>query len=332
MEIEGEILGFVLIFLAISAAFYFFIISDWGDDEPEVNLPDGSGVEPAGQGNIVNETVGNGSLVDQTLGNGTVGNETNVTFSFGGVEELHWGHRDLTYRFVNNVSECEGAPIVKMGEAFNIISEASGGNINFTEVSGNESEDINVTCVNRLELLEELEDYEVCEDVSLDYRSVQFSGYEVLTDGKYVTSLTLIMRNDTSNVYRLCYVTVASASVSFDWDLLLEAKPKVVGGVIVSAKKTIYTTDSEYPYCIGFPAKEVHDVMHLLGVGHSETPVFHDHYGWYSKDLRYFKDTMFPYPYCTYITELNPNYADCLKYIYSGGVEGEGCVAVNFIS
>jgi hypothetical protein len=320
MEIEGEILGLVLLFLVISAGFYFFIIRDNSDPGEEVILP--------GQEEIV--SVGDQSGENLTDENLTQENETVVNVSFGSVEELHWDHMPLTYRIVNNASKCEGIPIIKMKEAFEIISRASEYRINFTEARENQTADINITCVDLPSLLVEMKDDEKCEEVDLDYRSVQFSGYEVLTEDDYVTSLDIVARNDTTNTYKLCYVNKNAASVSFDWALLGEAKPEIKDGIVVGAKKTIYTIDSEYSYCTNFPAKEVHDVMHILGFVHTETPVFDDYYGWFFKDLRYFKDMMFPYPYCAYITELNQNYADCLKYIYSDGTVGEGCLAVNF--
>ena len=320
MEVEGEILGLVILFLVVSAAFYFFIVRDSGDSE-EVNLPDGS--RNLSTTRAVNQTTGNA-----TNGNNTTQNETAASMSFENIEELHWDHMPLAYRIVNNASRCEGAPIAEMKKAFEIVSKASSYKVNFTESVGNETADVNVSCVNRLELLKELKEKEVCKNVVLDYRSVQFSGYEVLADGDYVTSINIVSRNDSTNTYKVCYVR--KSGVSFDWDPLDEASIKVKGGIISSARKTIYTLDSKYPSCIGFPAKEVHDVMHILGFAHTETPVFDDYYGWFFKDLRYFKDVMFPYSYCAYITELNDNYAECLKYIYSNGEIGIGCASGKF--
>jgi hypothetical protein len=331
MEIEGEILGFVIIFLVICAGFYFFIVRDEGDSqENAANLPD--------QGNSANAGADQGNQQgqaddDSTNANSTVNNQTNDTDSnidFEDIEELHWNHMPLTYKIINNGSECEGVSIVKLKEAFEVIAVASNHKVNFTEAGENQSADINISCVDRAELLDELEGNETCKDVVLDYRSVQFSGYEVLTDDDYVVSLNIISRNDSSNTYTLCYVNKNSVSVSFDWNLLGEARIEKDGEIIKSARKTIYTVDSEYPYCTDFPAKEVHDIMHLLGFAHIETPVFDDYYGWFFKDFRYFKDVMFPYPYCAYITELNDNYANCLEYIYSNGQSGSGCAAVNF--
>lgn len=325
MEIEGEILGFVMIFLVVSAGFYFFIIRDWGSED---SLPD----EDNASGELINQSlndtlIGNETIVD----NESLGNESERGMNFSNIEELHWDHMPLTYHFVNNASSCEGFPIDRMKEAFAIIEEESGGKVNFTEVNKNESADINLTCVDYEAALEELEEYEKCMAVVLDYRTVEFSGYEVLDEGSFVTSLTAITRNDTSNIYEVCYVETDSVG-DFDIELLMEAEPVVEDGVIVSARKSVYSAGTGKSYCVNFPAKEVHDVLHIFGFAHSKTPTFHEYYGWFFKDLRYFKDIMFPYPFCAYITEMNDNYGGCLEYIYSNGESGDVCGGVNFIS
>ncbi|MBU0906998.1 MAG: hypothetical protein KKD18_07095 [Nanoarchaeota archaeon] len=325
MEIEGEILGFVLIFLVVCAGFYFFIIRDNG---PEDVTP------PAVQndsGEIANEAVNN-----STIGGGedgqTMENETVEVVPFQNITELHWDHMPLTYKYVNNASKCEGFPVERMKDAFSIIEAESGNKVEFTEVIGNITADVDVTCVDYQEILQKLEDYEECTQFVLDYRTVQFSGYEVLGEGKYVTSVTVLSRNDTSDVYEVCYVTLSSVSGVIDINLLKEAEPTVENGIITHARKSIYSADSGRSYCLNFPAREVHDVLHVFGFAHSETPTFHSFYGWFFKDLRYFKDVMFPYPYCSYITEMNDIYGNCLEYIYSNGESGGGCGGVNFIS
>ena len=161
MEVEGEILGLVILFLVVSAAFYFFIVRDSGDSE-EVNLPDGS--RNLSTTRAVNQTTGNA-----TNGNNTTQNETAASMSFENIVELHWDHMPLAYRIVNNASRCEGAPIAEMKKAFEIVSKASSYKVNFTESVGNETADVNVSCVNRLELLKELKEKEVCKNVVLDY-------------------------------------------------------------------------------------------------------------------------------------------------------------------
>lgn len=320
MEIEGEILGLVILFLVICAGFYFFVVHDSGSSAPEGLLANKTQNRSLGSNLSINRSAGNVSGTNLTLND-----------SFIDVEELHWNHMPLSYKFVNNISRCEGAPIVKMQEAFAEIQKASQNKVRFVEVFGNDTTDINVTCVDRQALLDTLGKYESCKTVLLDYRSAQFSGYEVLSSNDFVTSLTLVSRNDTINTYKLCYVN-KRAGFSFNWSLLEEAEPVVKKGIIVWGNKNIYTVDSEYAYCTGFPAKEVHDIMHLLGFAHAETPVFHEHYGWFSKDERYFRDIMFPYPYCAYMSEINDNYAKCLEYIYSDGESGEGCANVNFVT
>lgn len=324
MEIEGEMLVFVLIFLAVCAGFYFFVLRDYRGEEEKIVLPEDNST-------ISNVTGSNFTVSNQTAPNQTASNKTVQNVSFVNITELHWDHMPLTYRFVNVFSECEGAPIVEMKEAFVEVTEASDGLVGFVELAGSGSADIEITCVDKEELLDMLVENETCEEVSIDYRTVQFSGYEVLDEGDYLTSLELVGRNDSYNVYELCYVEKSKIK-DFDWSLLEEAKINVSKGVIYGGRKVVYTINSEQPYCSGFPAKEVHDVLHLFGFAHPDTPTFDEKYGWFSKDFRYFKDVMFPYTYCAYVTEINDNYADCLKYIYSNGAEGEGCAGVNFAS
>ena len=144
MEVEGEILGLVIIFLVISAGFYFFIIADNGDDGSTTPPPPAKNISSGG----ANQTQGN-----LTGGNGAQESGTISNVSFEDIEELHWNHMPLTYRFVNNESNCSGAPIIEMKKAFDIIVKASSYKVNFTEVGENQTADINITCVDRLELL-----------------------------------------------------------------------------------------------------------------------------------------------------------------------------------
>jgi len=321
MELEGEILGFVLIFVAIGAGFFFFLY-DHGDNGGIIEdpVPSVTPDEPSGGNQTGNETGGN-----ETEENETVDGDY-----FYNVEELHWEHMPLTYKFVNNETPCaEGAAIVKMLEAFEILEEVTGGLVYFEETEGNVS-DINITCIDRDELMEEVWNKTTCEDVVLDYRTLQFSGYEILEDDEYLYSNTLMSRNDTDDLYNLCYIDTSKVSVSSGWGVLGEARSEVSGNILSGGDKTVYTIDSERPYCTSFPAKEMHDVLHLFGFDHSETPVFDSYYGWFHKDIRYFKDIMFIHTYCPYKTEINSNYIDCLEYIYSNGVQGSGC-AVEFI-
>lgn len=311
MELEFEIVMFVVIFIAVTGAFYYFVI--YAPEAPE-------------QPGVPGESSGNASQGNGTLAGNETGNDTELAGNFYDVEELHWEHMPLTYRIEGNRTDCEGLPILQMEKAFKAIETATNKLVSFKEVEDNGTADVTVRCVDRKALLDGLN--HTCKEVVLYYETIQFGGEEVLDDSDYLTKVSLIKKNDTDYVYRVCYIDKDKAS-GVDWALLGEAKPFVVGGVIKNATKTIYTANSAWPYCTNFPAREVHDILHLLGFGHSAVPVFDNYYGWYFKDIRYFKDIMFPYTYCPYKTEITASYADCLKYVYSNGQQGS-CAAANF--
>jgi len=315
MEIAGEILIFVLVFVVITGGIYYFVsyAGDGGGSEIEEIVGD----------DLTDVT--NDSLVGDTVADG--GNDTdedNVT-EIGDAfdsEEIHWDHMPLSYK-INNKSNCIGQPIEDLEEAFSLVEDSTGGEVSFVEGSGDV--DITVNCVDRNALLENINEGIDCDKIVLDGGAVDLFGYEVISEGDYVTNVRVLERNATNNVFEVCHVDMSS-DFGFDWDLIIENNPLVEGGVIKKGSIEIYELGTVR--CASFPSREVHEILHSLGFDHSLTPSFNSYFGWREGDVIYFRNIMFPYSSCAYQNQIDDEYSSCLKKIYSG--EGD-CGGVNFV-
>jgi len=83
---------------------------------------------------------------------------------------------------------------------------------------------------------------------------------------------------------------------------------KYNSNLIINGEINIYGQGITCP--TGYPALEVHEILHLFGFGHTQN----------IQSIMY--PSAFLSRYCT-TTKINDEYTSCLKYIYSNGKEGE---------
>jgi hypothetical protein len=260
--------------------------------------------------------------------NESVVNETKENASVFG--EARWDHMPLTYK-INDGSGCSGTPLDKLEEAFFNIESKTDGLVKFEE-SKDEEADIEISCVSGIDLLKELNDSVSCEEEVFDFEKLQINPkVEGLIDEEdYLINATLIGTNVTENftetTYNICYIKGSSSGASNNFNTLKEAVPEIEDNVILSHSLNIYVSGEGYNPCAEYPAREVHELLHGLGIDHTDEPSFHYKFGWI--EIEPLKDVMFPYQYCLYQTSLSEKYSSCLKSIYGG--EGD-CENVNLL-
>jgi|GEM_PF-3059170 len=258
--------------------------------------------------------------------------------AFSSATQKHWAHMPITYQRIN-YGGCDGVQFDKIADAFNIIEKSTEGAVSFVEVEQNP--DIKLVCLDRVKLTEELKEeakeIQVCKNVTFDYREEILRHYneEGLNKNTHIiTSTKLLKISDNETIYQVCYGNVKDLNslgagflkdISFDLETLGHAQPFVSGNVITEAKIYFFKTGQGWSSCI-FPAKEIHEVLHTFGFGHSYEPYWDEQYGY--TDWSYVSDIMFPYLYCNYQKKLDEKYISCLKKIYSGVGD---CSGVNFM-
>ncbi len=258
--------------------------------------------------------------------------------TFQNINEFHWRHMPITYQRIN-YGGCDGVQFDKMADAFNIIQELTEGIVNFVEVE--QDPDIKIVCLDRVKLREELKevakDIQVCKNVTFDYRKNFLKHYD--EDGldkniHIIINTELLKISDNETIYNVCYGDVNDLDslgssflkdISFDLNTLGHAQPIVSGNVITGAKIYFFKTGQGWSSCI-FPAKEIHEILHIFGFGHSYEPYWDPQWGY--TDWSYASDIMFPHLYCDRQKELDEKYVSCLKKIYSGIGD---CLGVNFL-
>lgn len=273
--------------------------------------------------------------------------EDNFKDSFESINELHWDHMPLTYQLRNN-GDCGGLQISKMLEALELLENRTNGYIKFIET--NETDlDLIIQCLDvekiknsYFEEIERLKNSKKLNYITKTYNPPRnsISTYEegILNKSEHLFINATKLNKETWIIYYLNKSDINQSRIkSYDidnWkdisgDTLGDARPLIIGNKIVNATINLYKPEFGWTVCTKFPAKEMHELLHVFGFGHSYEPYW-DPYEGYS-DWSYAKDIMFPYNYCVYQTEIQEKYISCLKYIYSNGEVGY-CSEVNFLS
>ena len=190
-------------------------------------------------------------------------------------------------------------------------------------------------------MLKDLNESVKCENFEYDFDKVHVDPVReglVKTEDyfiNYTRNFTTRFVNNSENVSVLtelttlivCYVDAEGAGAEMEF--LKEQDVVLDGNIIKSHKINIYKSAEGWNSCSGFPAKELHDLLHGFGFAHSQDGKFDPNYGWPADELILFRDIMFPTIECKYQKNLQAKYVNCLNKIY--GEEGD-CSGVNFIT
>ncbi|MFH1290222.1 MAG: hypothetical protein ABIH92_02320 [Nanoarchaeota archaeon] len=325
MELEGEILGFVIIFIAITVGFYFFVMNGNGNGQDNGDaVPDTPPVEPP-PSDDGSDDGGDDNVPPEE-------NETESVDNFSMAEEIHWMHMPLTYLIVNR-SLCEGLPLQKMEEAFEIINEDTDDVVSFVETFEETDErDITILCVDPEYLIDRIENESVCEDFEFDHYKSYFDPLrdEVVDESDYVVEYRLESKNVTVTVYEVCYVE-GDGAAGPDLKMLREEMPNIEENAIVNATLKLYMPGRGINSCADFPTREAHQILHALGFAHGDEPPFDDYYGWSQVDMTpYFQNIMFRDISCVNQRDIDSDYFSCLKRIYFDASAGD-CSEVNLL-
>jgi len=269
---------------------------------------------------------------------------------FSMTNKLHWDHMPLTYIIKDNAN-CGDLQINKMLEALEILENKTS-YVKFIK-SNSSSADLIIQCVDvgavQESYFEEIErlkkDKLNCIEKSYNYKKDSISTY---TEGILNKSEQLFINAskkkylDSNTIWVICYINISDISYENienygidDWKdisntVLGDARQITEGNIITGGKINLYKPENGWSVCTDFPAKEMHELLHILGFGHVEEPYFDPYYGYV--DLEPVKDIMFPYSYCTLQKTIQQKYISCLNYIYSNGKIGFCSEEVNFLN
>ncbi|MFH1425552.1 MAG: hypothetical protein ABIG28_02360 [archaeon] len=323
---KGEVIVVVIIFLVIIScvSVTYFYFREGGNGGKKNNVP----IANSTSGEVLNQSdnaTENEPLVNV---NSPVSNDS---FSLAG--RIHWSHMPLTY-MINNKEECAGTPVKKIEEAFGIIKEFTSGRVSFVEVFSGD-EDIEINCVDADALLAEINESIKCSTETFDYDKIRIDpAREGLIDkGDFLLNVTSVSKNITENftevVYEICYLDGGDSSISDELNLLQEDEPVVSENVIEHHSISIYKMGQGKGFCSNIPTREIHEIFHSFGFGHSEEPSYDAYYGWPDLDIPYLADVMFPTLYCQYQKKIDEKYISCLNKIYSNNETEGSCENVN---
>lgn len=247
--------------------------------------------------------------------------------NFSNIQELHWTHMPLSYKFVN-IGNCNEIQINHMKKGLEIVENSTDGLVSFVESEG--EIDLRIECINRKELVKE---EEICKNVSFADKPERISWYD---DGfldrskERFISAKILSTTEEETIYELCYIDLEELGINFDSEILGEGGPsEMYENLIIKGELRLYQEGEGFTTCT-FPSKEIHELLHSFGIDHSYEPEWvNDYVGW--SDWNYARDIMFPYNYCGYQKELNEKYISCLKKIYSNGNYEGSCEGVNFL-
>ena len=268
---------------------------------------------------------------------------------FSNIDELHWTHMPLTYTIKDNAN-CGYLQINKMLEAFEILENETS-YLEFVESNSSDA-DLIIQCVDVEEIqnsyFEEIDrlkrDKLNCIERAYNYKKDSISTY---TEGILNKSEQMFINAskeylNQNTLWTICYINVSDISYENiksygieDWQdisnsVLGDARPIIEGNVIKQGKINLYKPENGWSVCTDFPAKEMHELLHLFGFDHVAEPYWDPYYGYV--DWEPAKDIMFPHIYCTYQKEVQQRYLSCLDYIYSEGKVGFCSKDINFIS
>ncbi len=307
MQKRGQALIFLFIGLVAVAACLVYYFNYYQPSHPK---------NPSNSGNSSDSSNPQNSSSNSTIQNLTISDKyINVT-------QLHWNHMPLTYKILNE-SLCTGIPIDELNNAMKLIESSSNNTIKF--VKNNISADITISCYDLDDVLNK--STVICKNFSVEWKKNAFNAKKenYIPNSSFVLSETQIVRNDTLTTYQACYVDSNLANGALD-----ESKIITEGNIITNATMNIYVFGDDYTRCSDFPNKEVHQLLHTLGLDHSEEPRFHNVFGWGVINFRYEEDVMFQYFSCIHQKDIQLKYDECLQYIYTNGLQGQ-CAKVNFI-
>ncbi|MBU0761374.1 MAG: hypothetical protein KJ600_06385 [Nanoarchaeota archaeon] len=304
MKIKKKTLLIWFILIVLVSGYFLFLESDYPADD---------------YGNY------NDSLIEEE------NDHTQIEDQFSNVEELHWGHMPLTYKVIDG-EICEGIQLRAIKNSFEILENLTDGYVSFVESGGNV--DIDVYCIDREKEIEKLKEHKICSYHVFNYSKTSLSTYEEgilnIETQRFVSARTLI-RTEEKTIYEVCYIDIQNVTFSFNFDALGEGGPNyLLGNVIVNSSVNIFKLGESWTTCTSFPTKEMHEILHGFGFGHSYEPYFDPYYGYSAQDIHYLSDLMFPRLYCQYNKGLQEKYISCLKYIYSNAEVGN-CYDVSFL-
>jgi len=255
---------------------------------------------------------------------------------FSKIKEHHWEHMPITYKIMN-IQDCKGDELSEARKAFTLIQNKTGDLVRFEET--NSEPDIELSCV-KGGIPREMEGNIECQNFSFKDEKTQISVYKegILSPfTQKLISTELVSRTYEKTVYQICY----------EWGnynpmmvLAEERRPSISNNLIKKGYVNLYLY-GEGVRCAHYPAREVHEILHALGIAHPVSDLRADSiFEGLQKGLQMdlsreqaieiTKDSMFPYFNCGLQTKINEKYITCLKYIYSNGQEGN-CSNVNFL-
>jgi hypothetical protein len=263
---------------------------------------------------------------------------TIVRDQFENIKQLHWNHMPLKYKIIN-LQDCGGDEVKEARKAFELVQNQTDNLVRFEETEG--ESDIKLECV-KGGIPKEMEGKRECENFTFDHYKTQLSVY---TEGllsrfsQKLVSTKLINRSEKITVYQICW----------EWGnfnpmmvLAEEQMPEISDDEINEGYINLYLY-GEGVRCAHFPAREVHEILHNLGIAHPVSNRLADKIfealqkGLYldisrEEATEITKDAMFTYFNCALQTKIQEKYISCLKYIYSNGkIEGD-CSKVKFLN
>jgi len=225
-----------------------------------------------------------------------IGNkEVRINDQFPNIEESHWSHMPITYH-ITNEEVCKNYESGRIRRAFEKIQNSTDNILQFNEV--NASADINVKC----SFIEDCYEYKIdLEDHGDFYFKTEWES--------------------------ICDHALGLAEITdYENNRLLNAEIEMIGldGFVETTGKGM--SGFRVGRC-GVLNTEIHEILHTLGVGHSNNPksIMNPSEEFSGLKIRD-KET------CeNYEEKIDDEIISCLKYIYSNGEFEGDCSDVNFL-
>lgn len=289
-------------------------------------------------------------LDDESDSNNFYAEEIALEDDFNAIDKLHWTHMPLTYS-IKDYANCGSSQLKKMVEALNILENKTE-NVRFVETN-QPNPDLIIQCLNIQEMkdsyfreIDRLKNSTKlnCIQRVYDYKKDSISTY---TEGILNISEHLFVNASknylgTGTVWNICYINRVDINNSniinygvVDWadvssSTLGDARPNMVGNLIINATINLYTQENGWTFCADFPVKEMHELLHVFGYGHSYEPPWDPYYGY--TEVEPLRDIMFPNQQCAFQKTIQQKYISCLDNVYSNGRSGFCDENLNFLN